>query len=114
MEVELNISLDLHSNKGDKSKIIKRNAIQRIALDIENIGLVKELFTRTGNVDTKYCLVFIKDIGEVVVNHPYEYIKELKIYKGHRIGFKYTNRDKELKINNDGKSRKKEKSISRC
>lgn len=107
MEVELRISLDLHSGKGDKPKIVKKNAIQRISLDIQSIGPVKELFTRAGNVDTKYCLIFIKDVGEVVVNHPYEYIRELKIYQGQRIGFEYTNRDKELKVNNNGKSKKR-------
>lgn len=107
MEIELKISLDLHSGKGEKPKLVKRNAIQRISIDVQAIGLVKELFTRTGTVDKKYCLVFIKDVGEVVVNHPYDYIKELKIYQGPRIGFDYTNRDKELKTSKDGKSKKR-------
>ena len=89
MEIELKIRTDIYKGKGPKPVLIKRNVLQKFSTDTEGILGIKEIFTSKGEKDNKYCIVYIRDIGEIVVNHPYEEIKNLKNNKVNKIGFEY-------------------------
>ncbi len=92
MEIELNIKTDIYSHKNPKKPVlIKRNQIAKISTYTEDILLVKQIFTNKGEVDKSYCSLTIKDLGEIVVNHSYDYVRSIRDSKT-QIGFNYKNK----------------------
>lgn len=82
MKVELKVLTDLIN---EKNKIIKKNIITKYLVDTENIQLPQEIFNSKGTVMKNKCKVVIKDIGSLIVNHSFTYIKgliETKTIKG--------------------------------
>lgn len=93
MEIELKIKQDIYSNKDPKKPLlIKKDVTQRLYTDTDDILNIKEIFTKRGAVDKQYCLIHLKDLGEIVVNHSYDYIVQRKTVKTPQVGFKYKNR----------------------
>lgn len=95
MEIELKIRTDVYSHKDPKKpKLIKKNCVGKISTYTEDILHIRQIFNRKGNVDKNYCSLIIKELGEVIVNHSYEYVRNLREPKLNLIGFKYKNKDR--------------------
>jgi hypothetical protein len=97
MLVELILKNDIYSEPKTpegKVRIVKKNVITKMTCDPEiDISLPSEIVDNKGKVIEDMCKIYLKSIGEVVVNHSYKYIVNLiKVKEQKKIGFKYGNK----------------------
>lgn len=74
MKIEINVPVDLMS---ERNKIIRRNIIIKHFVDIEDIKTPQQIFNSKGNIVKNKCKVIIKDLGQIIIGHSYEYIKNI-------------------------------------
>lgn len=74
-DIELTVKTNIYSP--DK-KLIKRNVIRKIYVNIFDIKNPREILNKKGDIVKTACEITIKDFGDIVVNHSYDYIKNLK------------------------------------
>jgi len=85
-DIELIVKTNIYSP--DK-KLIKRNVIRKILVNIFDIRNPREILNKKGDIIKTACEITIKDFGDIVVNHSYDYIKSLKEEESKtEIGFK--------------------------
>ena len=78
MQIEIIKTVNLYKDtKGNKSKLIKRNAKYKMYINTNHISNPTEILDEKGNVLKNKCSVIIKDIGETVINKSYEEVKNL-------------------------------------
>lgn len=97
--VELQFKVDAMKppDKKGKQKVLKRGIIRRWVFNTEHLSMPSQVINAKGNIDKRSCQVHIQELGFVIVNHSYEYIKSLihrKEPERNPIGFKYKNKDK--------------------
>jgi len=103
MLIDLQTKVDIFKqDKKGKNTLFKKNVIQRVFIDTLDIESIKENINAKGNIDKSTCILYVKNIGEILINHSFDYIKGLKL-KNNQIGFKLN------QISNERK-RKKSKS----
>ncbi len=86
-QVELVVKANIYNSK---KSLIRKNASRRIYIDVLDIKNPREVFNTKGNIVKGECELHIKDLGDLIVNHSYEYIKKIKEEKqNNKIGFEY-------------------------
>ena len=103
MLIDLQTKVDIFKqDKKGKNTLFKKNVIQRVFIDTLDIESIKENINAKGNIDKSTCILYVKNIGEILINHSFDHIIGLKL-KNNQIGFKLN------QISNERK-RKKSKS----
>ena len=91
-QVELKSKNDIWTepDKQGKQKLVKRNVIARIYVDIKDIKGILEVYSYKGKVLKNECKIQHEQMGPLIVNHSYEYMKKLKegMNSNNSIGFK--------------------------
>lgn len=90
MEVTLQTKDHIWSepNKKGKRKLLKRNVITKITVDINDIITIGELVDESGKLLKDYSRIHIKEAGPMIVNHSVDYLKKIKGSIRTQIGFK--------------------------
>ena len=73
-QVELTVKANIYNSK---QILLKKNAYRRIFVEVLDIRNPREVFNSKGNIVKNECELHIKDLGDLIVNHSYTYIKEL-------------------------------------
>ena len=93
IEIKQIFNLYDEDEKG-KKKLIKKNIILKRQVNINDISNPSQIIGTKGAVVKKKCKIYVKDVGELIINHSYEYISDLINNKGknrQQIGFKIKN-----------------------
>lgn len=93
--VELKYFINIVEEKKNKIKILKKNVPVKKLVHIQDIKNPTQVFSKRGVPLKGKCSIFVKDEGEMVVNIPYEKMKEILSSQYHYqttlIGFKLKN-----------------------
>ncbi len=88
--IELKFSANLYDEgtKDKKPKLIKKNVTTKRSVDIKDINYPEQIFNDKGEIIKGKCKIFLKDIGPVIISHPYEFLHNLLKEEPTPIGFK--------------------------
>jgi hypothetical protein len=78
---------DEEGNKFLQEVLIKKDAITKRTIHLEDIISVAETLTQRGKVYKSRCVIFLKGEGAIVIKGSYEKLKQLR-YGEREIGFK--------------------------
>ncbi len=95
MMVEIKQIFNLYDeNDKGKKKLIKKNILIKRQVNVNDISNPSQIINDKGSIVKKKCKIYVKDVGELIINHSYEYISDLIMNKGkskQQIGFKIKN-----------------------
>jgi len=81
MLLEFKTKVDLYSepkSEKDKPRLIKKGIIIKHQWDIDDVSKPEQILNSKGSIIKNKCRVFVKNYGDVVIEHSYEYICALK------------------------------------
>lgn len=84
IELTLRNTIKVTKNKKKTQRIVKRV----MTCETLDITAVAEVLDSRGNHKKNICEIHLKDIGLLIVNHPYKYIKNLIAPQTKPIGYK--------------------------
>lgn len=88
-QIELKIKADVYDHDVDPPVLIKKNVTSRITLERSDICCPEEIVNKKGNVLKSFCRIKVHSKDQhLVVNHPYEFIKNIIAEHKPVIGFK--------------------------
>lgn len=92
-ELKFYINIISDDSTEESVKYIKKNVLVRKVVSIYDIKNPTQLINSKGKIVKNKCRIFIKDEGELTVNHPYKEMVNLirnftKISSSTKIGFK--------------------------
>lgn len=78
MKIEVKIKSSLYTDPDEKGKqkLIKRNIITKRIINVDDKTAVEEVIDNKGKILKNCCRIFTRE-EPIVVNHNYEYIKNL-------------------------------------
>lgn len=87
MELKLQVSIDVYSGPEGKEKLFKKGVLTNYYVDSEAIISHQEVLNSKGNIHKNRCRLYIRDIGQIVVNHTCEEISQMLNNQRKEIGF---------------------------
>lgn len=99
--IEISYHIDIVKEEGEKLTVLKRNLKVKKLVLLSDIKNPTQVYDDKGVVTKNRCKVLLKDEGELVINKSYEEVKLLITQDTQKpqspIGFKYKNRNKNVK-----------------